>query len=220
MKRGLVLGLVGAAVLVVLAWYFLLFAPLSSDIDSTHNRVTEEQRNALDLRATVQRLEELSAKAPQQQATLRRLNAAIPATPDLADFILQANRIASESGIDWLSVSPAPPAATVGGTNSTIVLAMQIEGGFYQVLDYLNRLEDLERLVVVDAVNISASAAGSTTASGATASVSSTGAPTLGVTLSGRMFTRAVVATPAPGGATTPTPSTAPSTPPASGGNS
>lgn len=224
MKRGVVLGLAAGAVVVVLGWYFLLFAPLSSDVDSTHSKVAEAKRQTLELKATVSRLEGLSANAPQQQATLRRLNAAIPATPDLADFILQANRIAAESGIDWLSVSPAPPAATAGGTNSTIALSMQIEGGFFQVLDYLNRLEDLERLVVVDGVNISASTAGSTTASGATASVTATGAPTLAVTLTGRMFTRTVVATAtpttpgAPAAPTSPTPTT-PSTAPSSGGS-
>ena len=34
---------------------------------------------------------------------------------------------------------------------SVIPLSIQIKGGFFQVLDYLNRLEDMGRLVIVDA---------------------------------------------------------------------
>ena len=69
---------------------------------------------------------------------------------------------------------------------------MQIDGGFFEVLDYLNRLEDLERLVLVDSINVSsrrrASDGAGTTGGGPT---STGGAPDLSVTLTGRMFTDA-----------------------------
>ena len=57
-----------------------------------------------------------------------------------------------QSGIDWLSVSPSVAQAGTTGV-SVIPLTISIKGGFFQVLDYLNRLEDLGRLVIVDAIN-------------------------------------------------------------------
>ncbi len=170
---------------------------------------------------------------------MRTLRAAVPSTPDLGEFILQANDIATASGIDWLSISPSPPAATGGGgPTSTIAVSIQIQGGFFEVLDYLNRLEDLERLVIVDTINISAAAptrgpAAPGPAGSIGGSTDSSGAPDLSVTLTGRMFTdaaadgvargaRARPTTPSTPGATTPTTpgATTPTTPPASSSGS
>jgi Tfp pilus assembly protein PilO len=220
MRRSVLFGIIGGAILLVIVWYFLLFAPTSSDLNDTRDEVAAAERQKQELENSIRRLKELSANQTQQEADLRTLNALIPPTPDLGAFILQANEIATASGIDWLSISPTPPVANTSGANSTIALSMQIEGGFFQLLDYLNRMEDLDRLVIIDSISVSAGSedgggSGSTGASGSTFSSGSGGVPTLSVTLSGRMFT----AQPAPasgtggtataGGATT-TPTTVP----------
>ena len=136
----------------------------------------------------------------------------MPASADLDGFILSANQIAVKSGIDWLSVSPSVAQAGTTGP-SVIPLSIQIKGGFFQVLDYLNRLEAMGRLVIVDGINISSA----TSSTGAAA----TGPPNLSVTLTARMFTRAA---PAPAAGTAPAPGptagTSASTPPASGSSS
>lgn len=201
MKRSMIVAIAGGAVVVLLAWYFLLWAPASSDLDTARQAVAQGEAQKQSLEATVARLTEIANNAPQLQATLRRLDASIPETPDLADFIIQANVIAAESGIDWLSISPAPPVAGIPVT--TISVSMNVQGGFFQVLDYLNRLEDLERLVIVDTVNISSESQVATDGQ----SSSTTGSPTLNVSLAGRMFTRsAPPAVPgAPSSDTTPT---------------
>jgi Tfp pilus assembly protein PilO len=237
-RTTLIFGAVGAVV-VVLLWYFLLFAPTSSDLSSTRDEVSEVDSQNQELQNTIRRLKELSRNSVEQQAQLRTLRAAIPSTPDLGEFILQANEIASAAGIDWLSIAPNPPAATGGaGPTSTISLTIQVDGQFSAVLDYLNRLEDLERLVVVDGINVTTGGgadgeSGASGAAGATGSV--TGAPSLSVSITGRMFTDAQPpATPGstgtpstPGGTTSttvpgaPSSSTVPSTtPPASSSGS
>jgi type II secretory pathway component PulM len=242
MKRSVLIGVIAGGVVLVLLWYFVLFSPTSSKLDSTRADVASAQSQKQQLENTIQQLKELSRNAAQQQAKLAALRAAVPPTPDLGAFILQANDIATASGIDWLSITPSPPAASgTGGPTSTIRVAMQVQGGFYQVLDYLNRLENMQRLVIVDTINVSAGGAGggTTGGSGSTSSAGSssgstdaTGAPDLSVTLTGRMFTGAqpAVSSGAAGagasGATTPTTpattpgSSTPTTPPASSSGS
>jgi Tfp pilus assembly protein PilO len=211
MRRSWIIGIVAGAVVLVLLWYLVLFSPTSSDASAAKSKVAEEQRNQQELKNEIARLKELSANAPQQQADLRALQAAIPQNPDLGQFILQANEIASSSGIQWLSISPTPPAASTGGANSTIAVSMQIQGGFFQLLDYLNRLEDLDRLVIVDSISVTAAGGSTGTgASGSSGSASATtfdtgssdGAPSLSVTLTGRMFTQAAAASSSGGTAT------------------
>ncbi len=224
MKRNAVIAVVAGALVVILIWFLVLYKPKSNDVSSTKVAVSNAQAQQQSLVATLARLHSLDKERPQQQATLDKLNAAIPDSPGLADFIFQANTAAADSGVDWLSISPTPPAPGTTGGPSVIVLNIQVQGGFFQVLDYLNRLENLPRLVVTVTINLSAgagagAAAGSagTTASTLPTATSSAGAPTLSVTLGARMYTRATAAPSAPGaagGTVTPTPSSSATTTP------
>jgi Tfp pilus assembly protein PilO len=220
-KRGLLVGIIAGAVVLVLLWYFVLFAPTQSDLKSTRAEVAATDNQNQELQNTIRRLKELSRNATQQAATLRTLRAAIPANPDLGEFILQANDIASASGIEFLSIAPSPPVASTGsGPSTTIPVTIQIDGGFFEVLDYLNRLEDLERLMLVDSINVATSTESSSSGgSSGSSSSSSGGAPDLSVTLIGRLFTTAE-APAAEGTTTTPTTPSGGTTSTTTGGSS
>jgi Tfp pilus assembly protein PilO len=208
-SRSIVLGVL-ATVVLVLIWNLLIFAPKGRSLSKAKQDTQAAQQIGSTLRATLSRLQDISHNGPAIAAELDKLSAAVPASPDLDGFILSANQIAVQAGIDWLSVSPSIAQAGTTGP-SVIPVGIQIKGGFFQVLDYLNRFEDMGRLVIVDSIDIGA--AGS--------AASQSGPPTLSVSLTARMFTRA--APPAAAG-TAPTPgptgSTSESTPPASGSSS
>lgn len=55
---------------------------------------------------------------------------------------------AAASPTTTVPVGPTPPAE--------ISIALQVQGGYFQLLDFLNRLDALPRLVVTDAINVSA----------------------------------------------------------------
>lgn len=200
---------VGVLVAVVVAWFFLYYSPKGDDLSALDGELDEAVAEESELETQLELLERLEAEAPAREAALRRLNAAVPVQPDLDVFILEANEIADLSGVDWLSVSPTPPAA--GGTAGVSVISMTIEiqGGFFQVLDYINRLEDIERLVITDSLSISTGGGEGDDGKGAD---SGSGAPTLSVTLTSRMYTRA---DPSLGDAATTDGGTAPSDEPA-----
>jgi Tfp pilus assembly protein PilO len=195
---------------IVLLWYFLLYAPLGDDLSSAQAQTSEEQKKTDGLQADLARLQAQAKNSTQQAALLRKLDAAVPEQPDLAEFIIQANDIADQSGISFLSIAPSPPAAGTGA--SVINLTISINGSFFQLQDYLRLLEKLERLVIVDGITISAS-----TSSGSTDTTTSSSGTSLSVTLTGRMFTRAAPATgTADGSGTTPGATTPTTTPGAS----
>jgi Tfp pilus assembly protein PilO len=209
MRSRLVIFGVLLTVVVVLVWNIAIFSPRGKKLNEAKQQAQSAQQLEPGLQATLARLKQISENGPEIAAQLDKLNAAVPADPDLDGFILSANQIAVQAGIDWLSVSPSVVQAGTNGP-SVIPLSMQIKGGFFQVLDYLNRLEDMGRLVIVDSINTTASSAAGVT-----------GPPTLAVTLTGRMFTLAAPAAaagsvPTPGAAT----GTTGATPPASGSSS
>jgi Tfp pilus assembly protein PilO len=191
--------LIGAAAVlaIVLVWYFLLYSPLNDDLSSAQAQRSSEEKRSDALEADLARLQSQAKNATQQQALLRRLDAAVPAQPDLAEFIVQANDIADQSGISFLSIAPSPPSAGSGGA-SEIKLTMSISGSFFQLQDYLRQLEQLERLVIVDGITISSSTATSEGTGGTTGTdteTTSADGVSLSVTLTARMFTRAAPAT-------------------------
>jgi Tfp pilus assembly protein PilO len=212
MKRNALIGLAAAFLVVIVAWYLVIYSPKTDELSDAQAQLATEQKTTEDLQSQLARLQEEQKNATQQAALLDKFDAAIPELPDLAEFIIQANDIADESGIEFLSIAPAPP--TSDGTISTIGLTITISGGFFQVKDYLTKLEDLDRLVIVDSVNLASAGSGDTT----TGSTSVSDGISLSVNLTGRMFTRAAP-TSADGSVTPPpaTPDTSATTAPAAG---
>jgi Tfp pilus assembly protein PilO len=205
---------VGGALAVLVIWFIFLWSPQGSKISKAKQRKTQAESEQQDLQVRIARFKSLQQQEPQKRAQLENLRVAIPDEPNLAQFILDANTAANVSGIQFLSISPSPPAAATGPAGSAsapaspttpaagappaaINLQLSISGGYFQVVDFVNRLDGLPRLVVIDSLGLTGGA--------------QTGA-SLTVSISARMFVRE--ATPVagttgapitPGGATTTT---------------
>jgi Tfp pilus assembly protein PilO len=183
-----VLLFVVAAVAIVALWWFFVYSPLGDDLDQAKDDTAAAEAQTASLRAQLQQLEDIEDRSTEIDAEIMRLDSLVPENPDLASFILAANEIALQSGIDWLSITPSPPQADPSGLG-VINMQISIQGGFFQALDYLSRLENLQRLVIVDSIDTSAGGAtegGITTGSG----------PALSISLAARMFTDTVPAAP------------------------
>ena len=187
---------VGVAVLVL--WFVALWGPQGSALSSARKRASDATAQRETLRDQLRRLQDSQRNQPLKQSQLETMRVAIPDDPNLAQFILDANDAASIAGIDFLSITPTPPSSAGGATTGTtavggagapvpIRIGLTLTGGYFQVLDFVNRLDKLPRIVVVD--NISLSTAAATTA-----------IPQLQATLAARIFTTS--ATPVSGATT------------------
>jgi Tfp pilus assembly protein PilO len=152
-RRAVLFGAL-AVIGVIALWWVFIFSPMGDDLDEAKEDLEAARREGLELTAERNELQDLQERSPELEADLAQLSAAIPETANQADFISGLNDIADESGITWQSVTMQEPTAGTPGQPPTIAVQISVEGGFFQVLDYLNRLEDLERLVVVDSITI------------------------------------------------------------------
>lgn len=218
-RRPLLIG-AAAALGVLLFWFVFLWSPQGSKISKAKHQKLQAESEQQDLQVRIARLKSLQQEEPQKRAQLESLRVAIPDEPNLAQFILDANTAANVSGIQFLSISPSPPASGTGAAGSApappqtapatpaagarpavITLQLSISGGYFQIVDFVNRLDGLPRLVVIDSLNLT------------TGGQASPGATALTVAINARMFVRAatpvagpVAGTPVtPGGATTTT---------------
>lgn len=145
----------GACVVLLLAWVALLWSPKGGELDVARKRQAAAENLSAELQAKLARLQGAQRQAPQLQADLEQVRAAIPSRADLAEFILSADDAASKAGVDFLSITPTPPAVSqTPGAPNDVALNLALKGSYFPVLDFLQKLLDLPRLVVVDGVTV------------------------------------------------------------------
>jgi len=195
MQRRTVIMSAVVGVAIVALWWVFVFSPKNKQLSSAHSDLASAQHEGDTLHAQLAELRDIASRNTEIQAQLGKLSAAIPATPDQGNFITGLNGIADASGISWQSVTMQQPTTANPGEPPSIPVQILIQGGFFQAVDYLNRLEALDRLVVVDSVNMTSgsgnggtkSGSGTSPASGITGPDSSTD---LTVTLNARIFSQ------------------------------
>lgn len=176
-RRNLLIA-AGVAVLILVLWFVLLWRPQTDRLESAREReqVAADQNAQLELELA--RLRSAAERRNELVASQERLRSAIPEDPQLAQFILDANDAATASGVDFLSISPTPPSPSeTPGVPSVVALSITVDGGYFQVLDYMNRMNTMERIVVIDTINTSPGG--------------DEGGGRLSVSISARMFTTA-----------------------------
>jgi Tfp pilus assembly protein PilO len=203
MSRRAVAIAFGAAIGLLALWFLLLWAPQGRSLDNAEKRHEAADAANTQLEVRLSRLKDAQKNTPELLAAKDALRRAVPDQPDLAQFILDANDAASTAGVDFLSISPAVPEAGVNGQPPVVKLAITVTGSYFATLDYLQRLEELPRIVVIDTLGLTEG--------------SGTEVQSLSVSITARMFstsapqvapTTTTTAPPAPGQPTTTTTST------------
>lgn len=152
--RTVLYGTLAAVVVIVAAWMFLVYRPRGDEIAGIEEEITQAKDLESSLQAQVARLQELDEERPSVEAELRQLTAAVPPDPELATLILTLHEEASRAGIDFLQFTPSPP--TAGEETAIINAGMDVEGSFFTVVDFLDRIESLNRIVVIDSLELNA----------------------------------------------------------------
>jgi Tfp pilus assembly protein PilO len=169
----LALAVMGGLVLLY-GWNSFFLAPKGEAKAKVQKELVAARKQEDDLRRNLAELRKLANDSKAREAELSRLGRLIPAAPDIAGAILTLNETAHQAQVAWSSFVPSAPAAGAGGSNSTSI-TMNVAGTFGQIFDYLRRLELLDRLVVVDSVQLTAGAGGS-------------GSPRIDADIKARMF--------------------------------
>lgn len=151
-RRNVIAVAAGIAVL-LLAWYLLLWSPKNSQIDAAHERRDATIAEAQQLEVRLQQLRLAAERLPELVELHDRVSAAVPQVPELAEFLLAANAAAKATGVEYLTVSPQPPAIDAAGP-SKIGVAVTVKARYGQLLDFMQRLLDMPRVLVIDSMQV------------------------------------------------------------------
>jgi type IV pilus assembly protein PilO len=179
MKQYVVFTVLGS-VLILAAGWFLLVSPKRSEAADLQGQTAMQISANLQLQNKLAMLKSQAKSLPKQQAKLAAVAAKIPDNPALPALVRALTKASASAGIELLSVTPgaptavaaaAAPAAPVAGSKaaastststasaatgslSNIPLTLTLAGGYFQVEQFLNNLENLSRAMRVTSVTM------------------------------------------------------------------
>ncbi len=177
-KYPIIAGVV--AVVMLAAWWFLLWSPAGDAVAAAKTRFDTANSQVAPLEVQRDRLLSIQEDLPQLQSRLQTLSAAIPDQASMSDFLLAASEAEVESGLDFLTVSASPPQQSTTPGLSKIQVQLTGNGGYFQMLDFINRLQSMNRIMVIDNLTVVANQLSEEEAA--------IGPPDLSVTIAGSLF--------------------------------
>ena len=158
----------GAALLLVVAWYFLLWSPESKSLKSARKAHSAAVAQVGQLNSQVGSLQGLVKQIPQDDLKFAQLEQALPDNPELDQALNLLHQTAVQTGVTVSNLAPSTPAGAVAngtqasspqaGGSPAITLGMTAQGTLGQVRNFLAALESMPRTLVVDKLTLSTGA--------------------------------------------------------------
>jgi len=128
------------AVVLIVAWYFLLFSPKQSEKSDLETQIDTQRTTLATAQQEVVRLESYKKTAPQSRAEIVRLGKALPQTEGIPSLIIELTRTADASGVDLTTITRGT--TTPGTPYGVQSVSIQVVGRFFDVEDFVYRLEN------------------------------------------------------------------------------
>jgi Tfp pilus assembly protein PilO len=133
-----------AAVLVLIAATVALIRPTrqaTAQAGADRDAAVAESQS---LRDQIKALEALKPNEAELKAKASQARAEFPATPALPGLVDALQDVAGQAGVDLDSVAPAAPkASTTTPQLAEIAATVNVSGGYFEIRDFLVRLENL-----------------------------------------------------------------------------
>lgn len=152
-KAVIALAVMGTVV-ALYGWNAMFLGPRNKARATVGKELSAARLEEQDLRTNMAQLRKLATDTQSREAELARLGRLVPADADMDGAILVFDDVAKQAQVSMTSFVPSPPAPAAGGGPATVALTLTIDGTFDQLFDYLRRVEGLDRLVVIDSLQL------------------------------------------------------------------
>lgn len=127
------------AVVLIVAWYFLLFSPTKQKLSDLDDQVTSAQSALNMAQQEVARLESYKKSAPQSRAEIVRLGKMLPESEGMPGLIIELTKTAEASGVMLVGINRGEISA--GSPFGIQKVSLQVSGRFFDIEDFLYRME-------------------------------------------------------------------------------
>jgi Tfp pilus assembly protein PilO len=131
------------AVVLVVAWYFLLFSPTRQELSDLDDQIAADEAALASAQQELALLQSYQKTAPQAQVDIVRLSRMLPEDEGIPSMMVDLTKTATLSGVKLTSISRGTTTAGTPFGIQTITLA--VTGEFFDVQDFLYRMESYVR---------------------------------------------------------------------------
>jgi hypothetical protein len=128
------------AVVVIVAWYFLLFSPTRQELSDLDDQISTARTTLQSSQQQLARLEEYKKTAPQARVEVVRISKMLPDGEGQPSLIVELNETADLAGVTIQSISRGT--VQQGQPFGIQTLTVTAAGRFFDVVDFLYRMED------------------------------------------------------------------------------
>lgn len=151
--RDQLIAVVIAGVLILVLGFVFAIRPQLAALGELQAQKQQAESELNQYKLRYQQLEAIKQEAGQLEVKLLNIKRAMPEGPELPSLMIEMQQLAEDSGLDFSNINFSP--VSDKGSFGEMSINMTLEGSFYTVLDWLQRLKGLSRKVVVDTLNFS-----------------------------------------------------------------
>jgi Tfp pilus assembly protein PilO len=166
-RRGPIIAAVVSAAVIALT-ILMVVLPKMSQVSKARADLSAAADQEQVLQGQLLALQDAQAAAPETKAQIAKLDNLVPPTADLPRLIRILSDVSDRSSVDFFTMSPSVPAADLAATFSTIITQVNVTGGYFSIIDFLYRLETLQRAAKVTSIALTPAAAETSETTGAT----------------------------------------------------
>jgi Tfp pilus assembly protein PilO len=131
------------AVVLIVAWYFLLFSPTKQKLSDLDEQISTDEAALATAQQDLARLQSYEKTAPQAEVDIVRLSKMLPEDEGIPTMIVELTKTATASGVTLSTISRG--ATTTGTPFGIQTVTLAVTGRFFDVEDFLYRLESYVR---------------------------------------------------------------------------
>jgi len=176
-------GTVVALLVIVAAGWFLAISPQKHKVSSLGAQSAAQEQTNSGLHVKLTELTAQMSAVPSEEAAVAAVTQKIPNDPAMPDYVRTLTTIASQTGVELISIAPGAPAAvTVAAATvpaattaspsasapaatqaapalpavslQSIPVGLNVQGGYFQIQQFTAALQRLARSTVVTAIAI------------------------------------------------------------------
>jgi type IV pilus assembly protein PilO len=141
------LAVVALVAVGVIAAVLLLLVPRFGDLATLDGELQAAKDEVAQTQALLAQLEQAKSDAALTQAELLQLANQMPERPELPSLLIELQDVSNAAGLRFNSVTPAEPVPAVAGTYKEVLMTVDVQGKWADVLDYMRRLNRMTRAI-------------------------------------------------------------------------
>ncbi|MEW6430576.1 MAG: type 4a pilus biogenesis protein PilO [Myxococcota bacterium] len=149
-KIGIVLGV---AVVLTAACYFLLITDLETQIESLKTQQASADRTLAEKQAIADNLNERRKEMDALEQRLQEALTELPEKKDIEELLAQLNDVGRKSGLEISKVTPGNEAPE--GFYAKIPITVAVSGNYHEIAMFLQEIANMRRIVNVNNIKFS-----------------------------------------------------------------